>query len=324
MSRAVNTIWNFVNEMSFEHITRYGMFLNNFQLQQLTTGMCKDLGLSSGTVQEVCDEYALRRRQFKKNKLRWRSGKKSLGWIPLKNSSFQFRDDTLVVKGNSVKVWLSRPLEGKIKCANISQDARGHWYINIVTDAVETRECGDGEVGIDLGQKTLATLSNGKKYDGGKHYRFLQGKLAKAQRDGKKRRVKNIHAKIKNRRQDEHHKISNEVVNENKLIVVGNVSGKKLAKTRMAKSALDAGWSQLRTFLEYKAITRKGVYVLVNEVNTTRTCSVCGVIPDSSPRGLKGLALREWVCCDCGAVLDRDVNAAINILRIGHDTLSLK
>jgi IS605 OrfB family transposase len=324
MSRAVNTIWNFVNEMSFEHITRYGLFLSNFQLQQMTAGMCKDLGLPSGTVQEVCDEYASRRRQFKKNKLRWRSRNKSLGWIPLKNNSVKVELGVVTIKGHKVKVWLSRPLEGKVKCANISQDARGRWYINIVTDAVESRECGNGEVGIDLGQKTLATLSGGKKYDGGRHYRFLQGKLAKAQKDGKKRRIKNIHAKVKNRRQDEHHKISNEIVNENKLVVVGNVSGKRLAKTRMAKSALDAGWSQLRTFLEYKAIARKGVFVLADEANTTRTCSACGVIPDSSPKGLKGLALREWVCCECGSVHDRDVNAAMNILGLGRKSLALK
>ncbi len=89
----------------------------------------------------------------------------------------------------------------------------------------------------------------------------------------------------------------------------------------MAKSVLDAGWSIFRTMLEYKAIRRRGVYVVVNERNTTRTCSSCRSIPESAPKGVKGLGIREWVCSMCHAVHDRDVNAAINILRLGHQAL---
>ena len=89
----------------------------------------------------------------------------------------------------------------------------------------------------------------------------------------------------------------------------------------MAKSVLDAGWSSFRTMLEYKAIRRHGVFVVVKEHNTTRTCSCCRSIPDSAPKGVKGLGIREWVCSICYAIHDRDVNAAINILHLGHQVL---
>ena len=77
-----------------------------------------------------------------------------------------------------------------------------------------------------------------------------------------------------------------------------------------------------KTMLKYKASARERWYVEVDETNTTRTCSGCLSIPASAPKGVKGLSIREWVCCECGAIHDRDINAALNILRIGCDTLA--
>ena len=189
---------------------------------------------------------------------------------------------------------------------------------------IEKRVAGKASVGIDLGQKTFATDSNGQKHDTGRWYRNFERRLAVAQRAKKKRHIKTIHAKIANKRKDAHHKLSDKLVKENGLIVIGDVGSVGMCKTKMAKSVLDAGWSSFRTMLEYKAIRRHGIYVVVNEHNTTRTCSVCEEIPDSSPRGLKGLGIREWVCNLCHAKHDRDVNAALNILRLGHQTLGSK
>ena len=90
----------------------------------------------------------------------------------------------------------------------------------------------------------------------------------------------------------------------------------------MAKSVHDAGWTMFRHLLEYKAMTRKVVYREVSERFSTQTCSDCGAI--GGPKGREGLGIREWVCGECGAILDRDVNAAMNILRMGHHTLALK
>ena len=106
------------------------------------------------------------------------------------------------------------------------------------------------------------------------------------------------------------------------FIVVGDVGSARLAKTNMAKSVNDAGWAMFRNLLEYKAIARKVVYREVSERLSTQTCSGCGAI--GGPKGREGLGIREWVCGQCNAVHDRDVNAAMNILRLGHQSLALK
>ena len=143
-----------------------------------------------------------------------------------------------------------------------------------------------------------------------------------AQRAHKKSLVKALHAKIKNRRKDELHKFSTKLVQEYGAIFVGNVSSSKLIKTRMAKSTLDAGWSSLKTMLEYKSAYAGGIFEEINEAYTTQTCSCCGSIATSSPKGRIGLRIREWTCSDCGSVNDRDLNAAKNILALGHERLA--
>lgn len=320
MARAVNFVWNYCNETSFDAIRNRSDWLSKYDFNPLVKGAAKELGLHSQTVQLIAYEYVTRRDQFKKRKLRWR-GKKSLGWIPLGKDGIRIVGDALIHNKENFRFWKSREIEGQIKCGSITQDARGRWYLHLQCEVEEKREAGSKAVGLDLGQKTFAVESTGKKHEIGRWYRKFEAKLALAQQAKKKKQVKTIHAKIKNKRQDEHHKLSDQLIKENGLVVVGDVGGQKLCKTKMAKSVLDAGWSAFRTMLEYKAIRRRGVLVVVNERNTTRTCSCCGKIPDSAPKGVKGLGIREWVCSECGAIHDRDVNAAINILRLGHQTL---
>ena len=120
-----------------------------------------------------------------------------------------------------------------------------------MTANVETSN-GTQSTGVDLGCKEAATDSSGDGVQG-REYRRLEAKLGIAQRAKNKDRVKAIHAKIRNRRQDSLHKYSRKLVNENAAIFVGNVSSSGLAKTKMAKSVLDAGWASLKTMLEYKS-----------------------------------------------------------------------
>jgi putative transposase len=96
------------------------------------------------------------------------------------------------------------------------------------------------------------------------------------------------------------------------------VNAKGPAKTKLAKSVNDAAWSSFRNMLRYKAITHGATVEEVNESFSSQTCSSCGSLPDSRPKGIAGLGIREWVCSDCGTVHDRDVNAALNILRSGR------
>ena len=245
-----------------------------------------------------------------------------MGWIPFKKVSVKIEDDTISYMGENFRFWKSRDIPSIIKSGSFCEDSRGRWYVNLVVEMEEKIESKEAEVGIDLGLKDLASLSNGKKYEAHRYYRKYQRILALSQKDNKKRRVKGINAKIKNLRLDENHKISHEITRDHNFIVVGNVSSSKLKKTNMAKSVSDAGWFQLKTFLEYKAIRRKGKVLEVNEAYTTQSCSSCGAVaPPGAPRGAKGLGIREWICGICGAVHDRDINASINILRLGRQSL---
>ncbi|MFI8556063.1 MULTISPECIES: transposase [Pseudomonas putida group] len=146
--------------------------------------------------------------------------------------------------------------------------------------------------------------------------------MAIAQRAGRKIRARAIHAKIANRRKDALHKFGTALVQRCGLIVVGNVKPKALAKTQMAKSVHDAGWGMLKTMLSYKCDSAGIVFREVNEAYTTQACSHCGALPPSSPKGRTGLGIREWTC-ECGVTHDRDINAARNILAVGHGRLAV-
>ncbi len=313
MSYSVIFVWNFCNQSNIERWAKFRKTFSNYDLHKLTAGCGKDLGLHSQTLQAVCDEYAKAGKQFKKVKLNWRSRKRSLGWIPFKASGVKIEGETITYGGRVFKFWLSRPIEGKVRFGSFAQDSKGHWFVNLVVESKpETRPQTGKECGIDLGLKTLATLSDGVELSRENLTRKFEQQLTMAQRAKKKKRVTAIHTTIKNKRKDWNHKATTRLVREYDKIVVGNVSSTKLMKTRMAKSVADAGWSDFKLMLVYKAV---GLGVEVNEVNeswSTVTCSGCSA--RSGPRGLRELSVREWVCVECGSMHLRDVNAAQNIL----------
>lgn len=317
-ARACNYVWNYANDVQKQALKWGKKWPSGFDLNVLTTGSSKELGLHSGTVNAVCEQYAKSRKQHKKPYLRWR-GKKSLGWVPIKGRDLKREGEAFRFAGNTFRVFNSRTLpEGKIKDGtNFSQDSRGNWFLNIVVEIADVapRQINKG-VGIDLGLKDFATLSNGEKIEAQRIYRRAEQSLAVAQRAHKKRRVSEIHAKIKNQRSDFHHKLSTRLVREFDYIAVGNVCAKGLAKTNLAKSVLDAGWSSFRNMLRYKAIAHGAKVEEVSERFTTQTCHECGSI--AGPKGQTGLNERNWICGDCGCLHDRDVNAALNILFRGY------
>ncbi len=328
-SRACCFVWNFCNDRQKDALRFGRRWHTGFDLNKLTCGSSKELGLHCGTVNAVCEQYAKSRSQKKRPFLRYR-GKKSLGWVPLKGRELKREGDAFRFAANTFRVFNSRALPtGKIKDAtNFSRDSRGNWFLNIVleVDAVApgARQPVNG-VGIDLGLKDFATLSTGEKIEARRVYRRAEQALAVAQRANKKKRVKAIHAQIANRRNDFHHQLSTRIVREFDCIAVGNVNAAGLAKTSMAKSVLDAGWSSFRIQLAYKAVKHGAWFEEVSESFSTQTCSDCGALPDSRPKGIAGLGIRSWTCSECGGVHDRDVNAAKNILnklsfRAGHGT----
>ena len=329
MARDVNQVWNFCNETSYRAIRERHQFLSGYDLQKLTNGFskCDGVHIGSPTSQQVCEDYAKARKQFKKAKLRWRvsnplSSRYSLGWIPFKARALRFKAGQIVFAGQHFSLWDSYGLSDyQLRAGSFSQDSRGRWYLNVAVKVQSQPSAGTASVGIDLGLKEAAVASDGQRIEG-RFYRRLEAKLRIAQRAEKRPRVKAIHAKIANQRKDMLHQFSTQLVRNNAAIFVGDVASAKLVKTKMAKSTLDAGWAMLKAMLEYKSHQAGIVFEVVNESYTTQTCSCCGTIPASSPKGRAGLRMREWVCSDCGTVHDRDINAATNILAAGHRRLA--
>ena len=324
MARSVNTVWNYCNEAQLHALKHNKKWPRAFDLNNAVAGSSKLLGLQSHTIQAVCEKYAASREAKRKAKLRWR-GKRSLGWVPFKASGIKQDGAGWVYLKRWLPCWLHRPLpeNGVIKYGSFNEDACGNWFISVTVELPDVERRNDGEdIGIDLGLKDIAALSTGEKIENLKHLSKLASKLGRAQRANKKKLAARTHRKIARARADHLHKASRRIADAARVSVVGDVSRATLVKTEFAKPVLDAGWASLKEMLRYKATARGASFVCAAEHGTTRMCSRCGATPDSSPKGMGALGIREWTCSDCGATHDRDVNAARNILRRGLSALA--
>ncbi|TDU01897.1 putative transposase [Streptomyces sp. 846.5] len=229
-------------------------------------------------------------------------------------------------KVGDVSVKWSRALPSTPSTVTVVKDASGRYFASFV---VETDPAADllpqrtGAVGIDLGLTRFAILSDGTKIDSPKFLRRAEKKLKRAQqslsrkakgssnRDKARLKVARQHARVADARREFHHQLSTKVIRENQAVAVEDLAVKGLARTRMAKSVHDAGWSAFVTMLEYKAIKMGRTFKRIGRFEpTSQVCSQCGV-----KDGRKPLNVREWTCGACGAVLDRDVNAAVNVAK---------
>jgi putative transposase len=329
LAREVNFVWNYCNELQIAMFNRERRFLSGYDFAKFTRGATKEgLRLHSQTVQAIAEEYATRRRQFRKVRLSWRKStgsRRSLGWIPFKRAAIQTAHGQVKFAGQRLSLWDSYGLDAyAIRAGNLCEDARGRWYLNACV-AVPVAEPTDRasvkrDLGIDLGLEDLVATSDEQKVSAPQFYRGLEPKLAIAQRASKKDRVRAIHAKIANRRKDSLHQFSTRLVRTYDTIFVGNVNASALAKTPHAKSVLDAGWSVFRTMLRYKCDFAGAAFAEINEAFSTQTRSACD--SRSGPKGIAGLGIRAWTCSECGAVHDRNVNAAKNILAAGRRRLA--
>ncbi len=327
LAQEANVVWNYGNRLC-STFRKNGVHPKKlpFELQKYTKGASKECGLHSQTIQAINEELLLRMQQFSKVKLRWRvsgGARKSLGWIPFKASGIKYINGQLKYGNHHFSLWDSYGLSKyTIKTGCFTQDSRGRWYAClVVADYPKLKSIGTTSIGIDFGLKTVATCSDGYKIENKKFFYKYQEQLAKSQRANTKKKTRNIHAKIKNSRQDYLQKESTKLVQQHALIVVGNLSAKALTKTKMAKSTYDSGFSMFNTMLRYKCQQAGVLYDEVSEKYTTQICSCCGLIGDNSPRGRIGLRIREWQCHACGITHDRDINAALNILAVGHGRL---
>jgi putative transposase len=230
-----------------------------------------------------------------------------------------------------VKIVLHRTLEGAPKTATVTRSSTGKWYICFSCERPEPSalpETGQ-QVGIDVGLKTFATLSTGEEIANPRFFRAEEKALAKAQRahskleKGTPERAKHqhavarVHERIAWRRSDFAHQHSHRIVNTFDLIAVEDLSVNRMVHNHcLAKSIHDAAWSQFASLLSYKAAWAGRKYVAVNPAYTSQNCSQCG------HRQLLSLADRIYSCSCCGIILDRDYNAAKNILALGQQCLA--
>ena len=236
-----------------------------------------------------------------------------------------------VSKIGALRVVQHRPLEGTPKTCTIRRSSTGKWYVTIACEVeAQPLPATDEAVGIDVGLLSFATLSTGESTPCPKFLRTdekdlkrTQRKLSAATQGTPERRrcrkiVGRVHERISNRRTNFAHQESRRVVNRFDVIAVEDLSVNQMVHNHcLAKSIQDAAWSQFATFLSYKAACAGRAFVAVNPAYTSQDCSGCG------HRQKKTLAERMHACICCGLTLDRDHNAALNIKRLGLQSLGL-
>lgn len=257
------------------------------------------------------------------------------------NDSFALREaikfdvDGRWLRIEKLKTWVKLSQEvrfsGEHRQVTISRTADGKYYASILVETNDYRKtAGEGSVGVDLGVKELAVLSDGTKIPANQNLKKGLKKLKKRQRrlsrkaKGSNRRaraklkVARIHRRISNQRKAVLHELTDHLTKTYHTICIEDLNVKGMVKNRsLARAVSDAGFGMFRQFLEYKAKLRGNIVKIVDRwFSSSKTCSGCGMVK-------KELSLndREFICEHCGLVMDRDHNAAANILNHGEDTL---
>ncbi|MEU5568319.1 RNA-guided endonuclease InsQ/TnpB family protein [Streptomyces coeruleorubidus] len=260
---------------------------------------------------------------------RYKSKKDTRQSIRLTTSAFSLKENgtVYVAKVGNLKVKWSRRLPAAPTSLTVTKDSCGRYFLSFVVDTepdilpdLET------ESGIDLGLSAFAVLSDGTKIASPRFLRRAEKKLKRLGRElsrkvkGSKNRAKarmkvaRQHAKVAYRRRDWHHKASTQIIRDNQAVYVEDLAVSGLCRTRLAKSVHDAGWSAFVGMLEYKAALHGRTFVKVGRAfPSSQVCSACGFRD-----GPKPLHVRQWTCGGCGAVHDRDHNAARNVLFEGR------
>ncbi|WP_436787495.1 RNA-guided endonuclease InsQ/TnpB family protein [Yinghuangia sp. YIM S10712] len=261
---------------------------------------------------------------------RFKSKRRSRASAEYTASAFGYRKGrlTLAKMSEPLDIVWSRPLpEGAVpSTVTVSRDSAGRWFVSLLCDdTVAPAPATANTVGVDVGIASLATLSTGEKIANSRHERRDHERLARAQRELARKekgsnnrakarlRVARVHARIADRRRDQLHKLSTRLVRENQVVVVEDLSVRHMVKNRnLARAILDAGWRNLRMILAYKCNWYGRELVVVDRwFPSSKLCGACGTVAATLP-----CDVREWTC-GCGAIHDRDVNAAKNILAAG-------
>ncbi len=335
-------VWNWALNRKREHFQQTGTTLSYNDLaaeltrlkQQPATAWLREM--DSQSLQQALRDLETAYQHFFR---RVRNGEKKKGFPKFKSRKTdtpRFRIPQRVAlqgafvsipKIGLIKTIVHRPLEGTTKGATFKREACGHWYISLVTEqqiAPRTDRPTRTHIGIDVGLKSLAVLSTGETIANPRWYRTQTRKLRRAQKAlsrkvkgsrnrGKARtQVARLHQKTRNQRNDFLHKLSTDLIRHFDLVSIEDLNVHGLAKTKLAKSVLDASWGMFRSMLTYKAERADSHLIAIGRFfPSSKTCGACGLVnADLS------LADRDWTCT-CGVHHDRDLNAAHNIDREG-------
>jgi len=248
-------------------------------------------------------------------------------------SGFKVEGDMLVLSGiGSIRMRLHRPIRGDVKTLTVKRMPSGKWYAVFCCKVeAQPKEKPGEEVGVDLGLECFSTLSDGTRIENPRYYRaserrltLLQRSLSRKEKGSRNRRrarlrVARLHEKVENRRSDFLHKASRAVADSYGTVYVEDLKIRNMVRNRrLAKSIQDAGWGRFVGMLCYKEEESGGRVVFVDPRGTSQVCSGCGVVV------VKSLSVRVHECPFCGLTLDRDLNAARNILWIGRGPPDLK
>jgi len=253
----------------------------------------------------------------------------------LMKTAFDIRDGQLFIAKSPepLKVVYSRELPPDPSSLTITKTSTGRYYVSYTCEYTPKRTSGTGRIGIDLGIKTLATISDGTTITNPRHYVTAQRKLRRLQQShsrkqqGSRNSIKSRqllaaqHSRIANCRHDFQHQISRRLVNDNQVIGLEELRVGNMARnSKLAKHVMDAAWSGITQKLNYKAIESQHCTLVYMDVwyPSSHLCSVTGLRLD---RKLK-LSERSWLCPHCGQTHDRDLNAAINILQEAERVVS--
>jgi len=275
------------------------------------------------------DSLSGKRKGRKAGPPRYKSKKDTRQSIRLNTNAFTLTANgtVYVAKVGDLKVKWSRRLPAAPTSLTVTKDSSGRYFLSFVVDTKpDILPEAETETGIDLGLSAFAVLSDGTKISTPRFLRRAEKKLKRLQRElsrkqkGSKNRAKarikvaRQHARVADRRRDFHHKASTQIIRDNQAVYVENLAVSGLARTRLAKSVHDAGWSAFVRMLEYKAAKHGRTFTRVDRAfPSSQVCSGCGFRD-----GPKPLHVRQWTCGACGTVHDRDHNAARNILVEGR------
>jgi len=230
-----------------------------------------------------------------------------------------------------------RRFDGKIKTVTISKTPTDKYFVSILveTQMNPTKPKFNSFIGIDLGVKTFATFSNGIKIDNPKflnsllkriknQQKFLSKKTKGSNNYGKARlKLAKLYESLTNSRNDFLHKLSSAIVYENQGIVVEDLAIQKLLQgsyRNLSRAIADCSWGTFLNQLEYKSKWNGRVFVKIDRYEpSSKTCSSCQVVNNNLQLGD-----REWTCSNCGRRHDRDINAAINVLKFGLGQIEKK